>query len=115
MATTEGCLLASTNSGCKATYASVGATSILLKDGMTRALVVRKGTPAYQQKAKQLRLALLYRVPCRARFAAFSTSASSKMIRGHFPPSSRVTDFKLLVAAACITRRPTSEDPVKLT
>ncbi|KAK3006035.1 hypothetical protein RJ639_016314 [Escallonia herrerae] len=44
MATTKGCLLASTNSGCKATYASGGATNILLKDGMTRALVVRFGT-----------------------------------------------------------------------
>ncbi|KAK3037345.1 hypothetical protein RJ639_032107 [Escallonia herrerae] len=44
MATIEGCLLASTNSGCKATYASGGATSILLKDGMTRTLVVRFGT-----------------------------------------------------------------------
>ncbi|KAK3010239.1 hypothetical protein RJ639_010811 [Escallonia herrerae] len=41
MATIEQCLLANTNSGCKATYASGGATSILLKDGTTRALVVR--------------------------------------------------------------------------
>ncbi|XP_024990755.1 3-hydroxy-3-methylglutaryl-coenzyme A reductase 3-like [Cynara cardunculus var. scolymus] len=44
MATTEGCLVASTNRGCKATYTSGGATSILLKDGMTRAPVVRFGT-----------------------------------------------------------------------
>lgn len=36
------------------------------------------------------------------------------MIRGDFPPSSRDTGFKLLVAAACIIRRPTSGDPVKL-
>ncbi|KAK3020736.1 hypothetical protein RJ639_046020 [Escallonia herrerae] len=41
MATTKGCLLASTNSRGKATYASGGATSILLKDGMTRHLVRR--------------------------------------------------------------------------
>ena len=36
-------------------------------------------------------------------------------MKGDFPPSSNVTGFRLLVAAACITRRPTSVDPVKLT
>lgn len=41
MATTEGCLVASTNRGCKAIYASGGATSVLLRDAMTRAPVVR--------------------------------------------------------------------------
>nr|XP_043635739.1 3-hydroxy-3-methylglutaryl coenzyme A reductase 1-like [Erigeron canadensis] len=44
MATTEGCLVASTNRGCKAIYMSGGATCILLKDGMTRAPVVRFGS-----------------------------------------------------------------------
>jgi len=37
MATTEGCLVASTNRGCKAITMSGGANSYLLKDGITRA------------------------------------------------------------------------------
>ncbi|GAQ81545.1 hydroxymethylglutaryl-CoA reductase (NADPH) [Klebsormidium nitens] len=41
MATTEGCLVASTNRGCKAIHQSGGARSVLLGDGMTRAPVVR--------------------------------------------------------------------------
>ncbi|KAL0361915.1 UNVERIFIED_CONTAM: 3-hydroxy-3-methylglutaryl-coenzyme A reductase 1 [Sesamum radiatum] len=41
MATTEGCLVASTNRGCKAIYSSGGATCVLLRDAMTRAPVVR--------------------------------------------------------------------------
>eukprot|EP00898_Chlorokybus_atmophyticus_P002035 jgi/Chlat1/2832/Chrsp187S02976 len=41
MATTEGCLVASTNRGCKAISASGGARSFLTRDGMTRAPAVR--------------------------------------------------------------------------
>ncbi|XP_062093879.1 3-hydroxy-3-methylglutaryl-coenzyme A reductase 1-like [Humulus lupulus] len=41
MVTTEGCLIASTNRASKAIHLSSGATSVLLRDGMTRALVVR--------------------------------------------------------------------------
>ncbi|KAJ7944019.1 3-hydroxy-3-methylglutaryl-coenzyme A reductase [Quillaja saponaria] len=55
MATTEGCLVASTNRGCKAIYASGGATSILLRDGMTRAPVVRFATA---KRAAQLKFFL---------------------------------------------------------
>jgi hypothetical protein len=50
-----------------------------------------------------------------ARLTAMSTSASLKIIRGDLPPNSRETDFKLLFAAASMTSRPTSVDPVKLT
>nr|AGN32411.1 3-hydroxy-3-methylglutaryl-CoA reductase 1 [Dioscorea zingiberensis] len=44
MATTEGCLVASTNRGCKAISVSGGAESVVLRDGMTRAPVVRFGS-----------------------------------------------------------------------
>lgn len=55
MATTEGCLVASTNRGCKAIHLCGGATSVLLKDGMTRAPVVRFTTA---KRAAQLKLYL---------------------------------------------------------
>lgn len=40
MATTEGCLVASTSRGCKAISLGGGATTVLLSDGMTRGPVV---------------------------------------------------------------------------
>ncbi|GKC80832.1 3-hydroxy-3-methylglutaryl coenzyme A reductase [Tanacetum coccineum] len=55
MATTEGCLVASTNRGCKAIYACGGANAILVKDGMTRAPVVRFATA---ERASQLKFFL---------------------------------------------------------
>nr|ABX82838.1 3-hydroxy-3-methylglutaryl coenzyme A reductase [Cyclocarya paliurus] len=55
MATTEGCLVASTNRGCKAINLSGGASSVLLRDGMTRAPVVRFATA---QRAAQLKFFL---------------------------------------------------------
>ncbi|KAJ9540891.1 hypothetical protein OSB04_027397 [Centaurea solstitialis] len=55
MGTTEGCLVASTNRGCKAIYMSGGATCMLLKDGMTRAPVVRFGSA---KRAAELKLFL---------------------------------------------------------
>lgn len=55
MATTEGCLVASTNRGCKAILMSGGATSVLLRDGMTRAPVVRFGSA---KRAAELKMFL---------------------------------------------------------
>lgn len=55
MATTEGCLVASTNRGCKAIHASGGASACLLRDGMTRAPVVRFATA---KRAAQLKFYL---------------------------------------------------------
>ncbi|XP_038888927.1 3-hydroxy-3-methylglutaryl-coenzyme A reductase 1-like [Benincasa hispida] len=55
MATTEGCLVASTNRGCKAIHLSGGANSVLLRDGMTRAPVVRF---ASAKRAAQLKMFL---------------------------------------------------------
>ncbi|KAL8240416.1 hypothetical protein R6Q59_013771 [Mikania micrantha] len=53
MATTEGCLVASTNRGCKAIFVSGGATGLVLKDGMTRAPVVRFGNVKRAAELKQ--------------------------------------------------------------
>ncbi|KAK2429581.1 3-hydroxy-3-methylglutaryl-coenzyme A reductase [Trifolium repens] len=55
MATTEGCLVASTNRGCKAIYVSGGASAVVLRDGMTRALVVRFNSA---KRASQLKFFL---------------------------------------------------------
>ncbi|RDX67572.1 3-hydroxy-3-methylglutaryl-coenzyme A reductase 1, partial [Mucuna pruriens] len=55
MATTEGCLVASTNRGCKAIHVSGGASSMLLRDAMTRAPVVRFGSA---KRASQLKFYL---------------------------------------------------------
>ncbi|KAJ1973305.1 3-hydroxy-3-methylglutaryl-coenzyme A (HMG-CoA) reductase isozyme [Dimargaris xerosporica] len=41
MATTEGCLIASTSRGCKAITAGSGATTVVVRDGMTRGPVVQ--------------------------------------------------------------------------
>ena len=60
-------------------------------------------------------LAMLKKIPKLARSTATSRSASSQMIKGDFPPSSKVTGFKLLLAAASIMSLPTSVDPVKAT
>ena len=50
MATTEGCLVASTNRGCKAITQGSGASSTILKDGITRAPCCR--LPSAKQAAE---------------------------------------------------------------
>ncbi|XP_058777652.1 3-hydroxy-3-methylglutaryl-coenzyme A reductase 1-like [Vicia villosa] len=55
MATTEGCLVASTNRGCKAIYVSGGASAVVLRDGITRAPVVRFNSA---KRASQLKFFL---------------------------------------------------------
>ncbi|XP_078439564.1 hydroxy methylglutaryl CoA reductase 1 [Wolffia australiana] len=55
MATTEGCLVASTNRGLKAIRDSGGAESVILRDGMTRAPAVRF---ASAKRAAELRFYL---------------------------------------------------------
>lgn len=52
MATTEGCLVASANRGCKAINGGGGCTSILLKDGITRAPLVKMNSAAEAAKLK---------------------------------------------------------------
>uniref|UniRef100_A0A0B7BAU7 3-hydroxy-3-methylglutaryl coenzyme A reductase n=1 Tax=Arion vulgaris TaxID=1028688 RepID=A0A0B7BAU7_9EUPU len=53
MATTEGCLVASTNRGCRALEQSNGVTSTVTNDGMTRGPVVRFPTAARASVVKQ--------------------------------------------------------------
>eukprot|EP00049_Salpingoeca_infusionum_P014958 m.286924 g.286924 ORF g.286924 m.286924 type:complete len:543 (-) comp15784_c3_seq1:821-2449(-) len=53
MATTEGALLASTNRGCNAITKSGGAHSYILKNGMTRAPLVRVPSAAYATELKK--------------------------------------------------------------
>ncbi|ELT89167.1 hypothetical protein CAPTEDRAFT_221784 [Capitella teleta] len=53
MATTEGCLVASTNRGCRAFGMSGGVKSMLINEGMTRAPVVRMPSA---QRASEMKL-----------------------------------------------------------
>jgi len=66
-------------------------------------------------KKEKIKLTLLDMMPMSASSTALSISASSKIMRGDLPPNSSETVFKLLLAADCITSRPTSTEPVKLT
>jgi hydroxymethylglutaryl-CoA reductase (NADPH) len=53
MATTEGCLVASTNRGCKAISACGGCSSVLLKDAITRAPCLRFPTAVRAAECKK--------------------------------------------------------------
>eukprot|EP00118_Oscarella_pearsei_P025279 m.307897 g.307897 ORF g.307897 m.307897 type:complete len:901 (+) comp42992_c0_seq1:71-2773(+) len=53
MATTEGCLVASTNRGCSALRRSGGVVSSIVNDGMTRAPVVRLPSAAHAAQVKR--------------------------------------------------------------
>ncbi|XP_064607841.1 3-hydroxy-3-methylglutaryl-coenzyme A reductase-like isoform X2 [Liolophura sinensis] len=52
MATTEGCLVASTNRGCRAISQSGGATAMVIADGMTRGPVVKFPTAKRASEVK---------------------------------------------------------------
>ncbi|NBH31932.1 3-hydroxy-3-methylglutaryl-CoA reductase, partial [Staphylococcus warneri] len=72
MATTEGCLVASTNRGCKAIMVSGGASSAVVRDGMTRAPVVRFGTA---KRAAELKMFLEEPLNFEALSLVFNTSS----------------------------------------
>ncbi|CAH8363652.1 unnamed protein product [Eruca vesicaria subsp. sativa] len=93
MATTEGCLVASTNRGCKAIHLSGGAFSVLIKDAMTRAPVlkfpsVRRASLAMfylQNPASFKRLSLIFNKSSRfARLQSITCSISGRNLYPRF-------------------------------
>ncbi|RWW12299.1 hypothetical protein GW17_00024049, partial [Ensete ventricosum] len=91
MATTEGCLVASTSRGCKAIAQYGGATSVVLRDGMTRAPVVRLPSA---RRAAELRAFL--EEPNNFEIIALSTEVSLNCIFFH-----RSSRFARLQAIQC--------------
>ncbi|CAA7398001.1 unnamed protein product [Spirodela intermedia] len=79
MATTEGCLVASTNRGLKAIRDSGGAESVILRDGMTRAPAVRFATA---KRAAELRLYLEDAVNFDTLSVVFSKSSRFARLQG---------------------------------
>ncbi|KAF8081831.1 hypothetical protein N665_0864s0009 [Sinapis alba] len=93
MATTEGCLVASTNRGCKAIHLSGGAFSVLMKDAMSRAPVVkfpsvRRAALAMfylQDPANFKRLSLIFNKSSRfARLQSITCSISGRNLYPRF-------------------------------
>ncbi|KAI8026529.1 3-hydroxy-3-methylglutaryl-coenzyme A reductase [Camellia lanceoleosa] len=101
MATTEGCLVASTNRGCKAIYSSGGATSVLLRDGMTRAPVVRFGTA---KKAAELKF-FLEDQSTLILFILFSTSQYSLFQHFRFVLNFVTVSLLLILSVLYVTLR----------
>ncbi|XP_041373014.1 3-hydroxy-3-methylglutaryl-coenzyme A reductase-like isoform X2 [Gigantopelta aegis] len=83
MATTEGCLVASTNRGCRAIEQSGGAHSMVIAEGMTRGPVVRFPTA---QKASLAKLWL-------------EEKDSFEKVKEHFDESSRFARLQKIHAA----------------
>ncbi|XP_060091802.1 3-hydroxy-3-methylglutaryl-Coenzyme A reductase [Heteronotia binoei] len=85
MATTEGCLVASTNRGCRAICLGGGASSRILADGMTRGPIVRLPTACQSAEVK----------------AWLETSEGFKIVKDAFDSTSRFARLqRLLISLA---------------
>lgn len=90
MATTEGCLVASTNRGCKAIFTCGGASSMVLRDRMTRAPVVRFPTAS---RAADLKLF----VEDPINFDTLAVVFNRFLFHHHLPSSSAPFLYELLL------------------
>ncbi|KAM5573995.1 3-hydroxy-3-methylglutaryl-coenzyme A reductase 1-like [Rosa sericea] len=88
MATTEGCLVASMNRGCKAIHLSRGADSQVYRDGMTRAPVVKFGSAV---RACELFYYLENRVNFDTLAVVFNGSSRFARLQSIFPSLSGMT------------------------
>ncbi|MCO5601588.1 hypothetical protein L7F22_055711 [Adiantum nelumboides] len=74
MATTESCLVVSTNRGCNAICMPGGATSVLLRDGMTRAPIVKFESA---QRARELKFCNEDAIKCFKQMKCETTGGAS--------------------------------------
>nr|XP_051193033.1 3-hydroxy-3-methylglutaryl-coenzyme A reductase 1-like isoform X2 [Lolium perenne] len=79
MATTEGCLVASVNRGCRAIAASGGAASVLLRDAMSRAPVIKLPTA---KRAAELKMFVEEPANFQALAAQFNKSSRFGRLQG---------------------------------